>query len=286
MTLRRLAYQTGVTSMVLLLAGALVPATAGIANAQVQPSENGGTGPHPAEWTTESGLPDHTVYRPQDLSEVEGLPIVVWGNGACRADGTWFEEVLTEFASHGFLVIANGEPGGSGSTDADMLTEGIDWAVDEANSSGEYAGLIDTDNIAVMGQSCGGIEAYEASADERVTTTALWNSGLLSPLDQDLLDDLHAPIAYFTGGTSDIAHGNAQDDWDNIPSDLPAFFASLDVGHFGTFEEPNGGEYGRVGAEWLKWQLKGESEAASEFVGSDCGLCDSDWEDVGQRDLQ
>ncbi|MBB4934916.1 hypothetical protein F4561_005810 [Lipingzhangella halophila] len=281
MRLRRLASRICTVALGLVAAGALVPATAGVAHAQT-----GGTGPYTAEYTTEWDLRDHTIYRPQTLPDDEQLPIVVWGNGACRADGTWFENILTEFASHGFLVIANGEPGGSGSTDADMLTEAIDWAVDENDQSwSEYSGHLDTDNIAVMGQSCGGIEAYEAAADDRVTATALWNSGLLSPFDQDLLDDLHTPIAYFTGGEGDIAHGNAEDDWDDIPQDLPAFFASLDVGHYGTFEEPNGGEYGRVGSEWLKWQLKGDDTARSEFVGSDCGLCNSEWEDVQQRNL-
>lgn len=36
-----------------------------------------------------AGLPDHVVYRPADLSHVRGraLPILVWGNGGCQADG-------------------------------------------------------------------------------------------------------------------------------------------------------------------------------------------------------
>lgn len=281
MTLRRLVNRMMTVSLGLVMAVGLVSATTGVASAQ----QGGGTGPYPAEYTTQWDLGDHTIYRPQTLPD-EPMPVVVWGNGACSADGTWFENFLTEIASHGFLVIANGEPDGSGSTSADMLTEGIDWAVDENDQFwSEYNGQLDTDNIAVMGQSCGGIEAYEASADDRVTTTVLWNSGLLSPFDQNLLDDLHAPTAYFTGGEDDIAHGNAQDDWDDIPSDLPAFFASLDVGHYGTFEEPNGGEYGQVGAEWLKWQLKGDTTARSEFVGYNCGLCNSEWENVDQRNL-
>ncbi|KIH98270.1 hypothetical protein LP52_13980 [Streptomonospora alba] len=257
-----------------LLAGSAVPASAA------------GTGPFNAEYTTTFRLDDHTIYRPANLPEDERLPIVVWGNGACRADGTMFENFLLEIASHGFLVIANGRPGGSGSTDSDMLTEAIDWAVEEDDRwFSSYRGHLDTDAIAVMGQSCGGIEAYEASDDDRVDTTVLWNSGMLSDLDNWRLRRLEAPIAYFTGGESDIAHENALDDWDRIPSELPAFLGSLDVGHTGTFGEPNGGEYGRVGAEWLKWQLKGDQQARQEFVGSDCGLCSGDWE-VRQRNLQ
>lgn len=246
----------------------------------------GGTGPYDAEYTTTWRLRDHTVYRPVDLPDNERLPIVAWGNGACRADGTWFENILTEFASHGYLVIANGSPGGSGQTDAEMLTDAVDWAVREnTRLFSPYRGRLDTDSIAVMGQSCGGLETYEVADDPRIDTTVIWNSGMFSDADPNRLDHLHAPIAYFTGGPSDIAYENALNDWDDLPSGLPAFMGHLDVGHYGTFGEPDGGEYGRVGTAWLDWQLKGDTQARAEFVGGDCGLCtDPDW-DTDQKNL-
>ncbi|MDS1272250.1 alpha/beta hydrolase [Lipingzhangella sp. LS1_29] len=244
-----------------------------------------GTGPYDAVYTTAPFFGDHTIYRPNELPDDEDLPIVAWGNGGCIANGTMFENFLLELASHGYLVIANGSPGGFGSTDADMLTEAVDWAIERDGLwYSEYQGHLDTDNIAVMGQSCGGLETYEVADDPRITTTALWNSGLLDDGDAHQIDALHAPIAYFTGGPSDIAHGNALDDWDRLPESLPAFFGSLDVGHTGTFGEPNGGEYGQVGVAWLDWHLKNDAAAGAEFVGSDCGLCDSAWE-VNQRNL-
>ncbi|MDE3723289.1 alpha/beta hydrolase [Nocardiopsis sp. N85] len=262
-----------------LTALALLPAASTTASAQNVVEAAGGTGPYDAGYVTTWRLRDHTVYRPLTLPTNETLPIVVWGNGACRADGTWFENVLTEFASHGFLVIANGRPGGTGRTDAEMLTEAIDWAVAEnTRLFGEYRGRIDTGHIAVMGQSCGGLETYEVADDPRITTTVLWNSGLLTDRDDHLLDDLHAPVAYFTGGPSDIAYANALDDYGKLPAGLPAFIGHLDVGHYGTFAEPNGGEYGRVGAAWLRWHLKDDPTARAEFVGDACGLCSTDWD--------
>ncbi|WP_019818588.1 alpha/beta hydrolase [Saccharomonospora saliphila] len=266
-----------VAATAFLLAALAAPATA---TAQT----DGGSGPYPAHYETTFTLPDHTIYRPDTLPD-EPMPIVAWGNGACRADGTWFENILTEFASHGYLVIANGEPGGSGSTDSDMLIEAVDWAVErDSRPWSEYCGKLDTDNIAVMGQSCGGIETMEVADDPRIATTVMWNSGLFSSLDKRLLGGLHAPIAYFIGGPEDIAYDNAMDDWDRLPSDLPAFMGNLDVGHYGTFAEPNGGEFGRVGVEWLDWQLKGELSARAQFVGADCGLCGTEW-DVQRKNL-
>lgn len=190
-----------------------------------------------------------------------------------------FEGFLTEIASHGLLVIANGRPGGFGRTDAQMFTDAIDWAVDEDRRLfSEYRGHLDTDAVAAMGQPCGGLEVYKVADDPRITTTVFWNGGLRDDGDAHLVDALHAPAAYVTGGPGDTAHGNALDDWERLPGGLPAFLGSLDVGHRGTFGEPGGGEYGRVGAAWLKWRLKGDEQAGGEFSGPDCGLCSTDWE--------
>ena len=256
---------------------------AGTTTAAAEP--RAGSGPYSAGYETTLRLSNHTIYRPNTIPSGIRMPIVAWGNGACRADGTWFENILTEWASHGFLVIANGRPGGSGSTTSDMLTDSIDWAIAENSRLGsKYRGKIDTTKIAVMGQSCGGIETYEVADDPRITTTVIWNSGLLRDSQNYLLGRLHAPIAYFIGGPTDIAYENALDDWRRLPSGLPAFMGNLDVGHYGTFAEPNGGEFGRVGGHWLKWQLKGDQTSRAQFVGANCGLRATEW-DVRQKNL-
>jgi hypothetical protein len=275
--IRRLAR----ASIVLGLATALLQTP--VAPAYAAP---GGSGPYPADYETTLRLFNHTIYRPNTIPADLRLPIVAWGNGACRADGTWFENILKEFASHGFLVIANGRPGGRGTTDSDMLVDAIDWATAENNRiGGKFRGKLDTTKIAVMGQSCGGIEAYEVSSgDSRVTTTGIFNSGLMSSLDKPMLSRLRAPIGYFIGGPSDIAYRNAMDDWQRLPSGLPAFMGNLDVGHFATYDQPNGGEFGRVGSAWIKWQLKGDAAAKALFVGPNCGLCNTEW-DVMQKNL-
>lgn len=276
----------------LAVAGLLAATTAHAAGATAAPTPQdtpsplaGGSGPYPASYVTDPGLPNHTVYRPDSLPSDDKLPIVAWGNGACAADGTAFENALTEWASHGFLVIANGEPGGSGTTNAEMLTEAVDWAIEEnSRDDSPYHDRLDTEHIAVMGMSCGGLETYQVADDPRLTTTVIWNSGLIDENDKALLANLHAPIAYFIGGPSDIAYPNAMDDWQRLPEGLPAFMGNLDVGHGGTYHEENGGEFGRVGSHWLKWQLKGDEESKAEFVGDDCGLCDTDW-DIQRKNL-
>lgn len=132
-----------------------------------------------------------------------------------------------------------------------------------------------------MGQSCGGLMTYGASADPRLTTIVIWNSGLFSR-DNDIYDGLHTPIAFFLGGETDIAYPNGGADFEALKArntDLPIFYSNLDVGHMATYYDDNGGEFGRVGVAWLKYQLLGDQgpNGAQMFEGTNCGLCNSDW---------
>ncbi|MFI6240254.1 cellulose binding domain-containing protein [Micromonospora sp. NPDC050795] len=261
-----------VTSVIMALGG--TPASAAI----------GGSGPYPADYETSATLANHTIFRPQTLPS-ERLPIVVWGNGGCSANGLSQGNFLREIASHGFLAIANGAPNGSGSTNSQMLTQSIDWAVAENSRQGsKYYNKIDTSKVAVAGFSCGGLEAYAVSNDPRVTTTGIFSSGLLNDADDYQLRRLTKPIAYFVGGPSDIAYPNAMDDWGKLPAGLPAFMGNLNVGHGGTYDQANGGEFGRVATLYFKWRLKGDTTAGRTFVGADCGLCRTQWS-VQQKNL-
>jgi len=50
------------------------------------------------------------------------------------------------------------------------------------------------------------------------------------------------------------------------------------VGYGGTYNQPNGGEFGKVAVAVLQWQLKGDWEAGKMFPGANSGLCrDPKW---------
>jgi hypothetical protein len=285
------------------------PAVAPVAAPSIPATTPLGSGPYRAIMEADPGLPTHTVYRPNDLAALSGhqLPIVVWGNGACVNAGNRFRWFLTEVASYGFLVIAIGPigpasveagpspptvPGTAAPRPADLpppathssqLIDAIDWALGEsARPASPYYRRLDSHKVAIMGQSCGGVQAIEASADPRVTTTMIWNSGLMTKptsmgggktLTKDDLKALHAPTAYISGDAQDIAFPNANDDFDHLAR-IPVFRAyELGVPHTGTYRETNGGEFGGVAIAWLNWQLKGDQKAAQMFTGHRCGLC-------------
>ena len=239
------------------------------------------------------GLLTHTVYRPTDLTAfpaTDTLPVVVWGNGACRMDGLMFQRFLTKIASHGFLVVAVGDknfrerqaPVASGSGTGQHLIEAIDWAMKENTRAGSpLAGKVDTGSVAMMGQSCGGLMAIEAAHDPRVDTLVIWNSGVfntpraakLSTATKETLATIHSNTAYFNGGVSDIAFENSNDDVTRI-NQVPLFYGVMkEAGHAATFGHVNGGKFAEVGANWLLWRLKGDAQASAMFAGPDCGLC-------------
>jgi dienelactone hydrolase len=271
-----------------------------------------GSGPHRAIMEVEPGLPTHTVYRPANLAAAGQLPVVVWGNGACANAGDRFRWFLSDIASYGYLVIAVGPiedrsvwpaqimtpfpPGGTPAmppgaaaqagpppTHSAQLLDALHWAMAEnERAASPFYHRLNAKAAAAMGQSCGGAQALEASADPQIRTTVLWNSGLFpgvttmaggAPLTKDSLKKLHGPIAYISGDDEDLAFANANDDFERIDH-IPAFRAyARGVVHEGTYSERNGGEFAGIAIGWLNWQLKGDTRAARLFVGPDCGLC-------------
>ncbi|WP_371432789.1 hypothetical protein [Novosphingobium sp.] len=260
-----------------------------------------GTGAWPAVAEGRADAPGYTIYRPARFPD-QRLPLVLWGNGGCKNNGLSASHFLREIASHGYFVIANGAPGVESpaldrlpdgppvafppprptpdETTAGQLVAAIDWAV-RADRAGSFKGRIDTTRIAVMGHSCGGLQAIVAGADPRVKTVMVMNSGVYNrgntgisgvPVTKDDLRKLHTPVAYILGGPTDIAYPNGTDDVNRIDH-VPVFYGNLPTGHGGTYQMVNGGEYARVGVAWLDWQLKGSKRAGAMFAGDPCGLC-------------
>jgi dienelactone hydrolase len=175
------------------------------ANRMMAQSVDDTAGPYEVIMEMDPSLPEHTIYRPRELAGVkEKLPIIAWGNGGCYAGGNFAAKSLSEIASYGFLVVANGaidptvtamlerQPTAQGAasptlkldltkyTKTSQLFETMDWAKTQNSKKGSpYKGKLDIHKIAAMGSSCGGLQALEAAADPRVKTAVIWNSGII-----------------------------------------------------------------------------------------------------------
>jgi hypothetical protein len=291
------------------------------------------TGPNQVVIEQDQGLATHTIYRPANLTAAK-YPLMVWGEGGCAKNGLTFPEYMSEIASYGFVIIADGPPvqgaagpggGGPGAAkgapgggpggakggapgaaaakgkggppagagnmlDGSALIAAMNWMDKEIKDpKSRFYQKVDTAHVAAMGMSCGGLMSYGASADPRIATVGIWNSGMFDPKEQKIIDGIHSSVIIITGGDTDIAHDNGKKDFEVMPARVPIFYGVYpSVGHGGTYNQDNGGPFGQVAVAWLKWQLQGDTSAKGKgyFIGANCGLCtDSNWQ-VQTRSLK
>jgi hypothetical protein len=48
-----------------------------------------------------------------------------------------------------------------------------------------------------------------------------------------------------------------------LPKGLPAYKASLDTGHGGTYSAKNGGKFAKAAVNFLEWRFRGSQQAKS-----------------------
>jgi hypothetical protein len=164
-----------------------------------------GSGPYPAVMLADSGLPYHTIYAPKTPPAGNlSMPFISWANGACMTDGLQYRNLLTEIASHGYVIAADGPPTGSkgGQSKVQDSRDSIDWAM---QGGAKKYGNIDTSKIASAGHSCGGLEAMSVGYhDARVKLMMLFNIAIFMDEKRYLLSELKVPVAWLVGGPKDM----------------------------------------------------------------------------------
>ena len=271
--------------------GTCTPSKAASANAS-------GSGPHKVtvETNSDPGIKQGTIFRPTDLGGTEKYPIFVWGEGACSQDGLSNQAAMGEIASHGYFVVADGTPNGSGNLTMDRsqlaamgapLMAYIDWAIaeNEKPCSAYYQSLATT-KIAANGFSCGGLMSQAMVLDPRVTTWGVTSSGMAGA-NQDFYDLIHTPVLFVEGGSSDMAYDGALEGYNAISKlSVPVLWFSKDLGHGGDLTATRGGDFTKLNLAWLNWWLKGDEAATGKglLVGAGCSYCsDSAWEHMSKN---
>lgn len=247
---------------------------------QMKVPDGGGSGRYRAVALKEKSLPNYVVYRPLDIKNAvrrEGkLPILLFANGGCMDTSVGYERMLTEIASHGYVVVAIGEmqvyqfDRPENSTPSSMLADAMNWIVAQsADSSSDYFNMVDTDKIAAAGHSCGGAQVLYNANEPKLKTYLILNAGMgtfeMAGASKKNLKQLHAPIIYMSGGPTDVAYRNAEMDFKSIKK-VPAVWAdNAQAGHGGTYNQPNGGAFAKMAIDWLDLQLKGKAQNADNF---------------------
>ncbi len=247
-----------------------------------------GTGPHDVvvETNSENGIKCGTIFRPADLGGAEKYPIFVWGEGGCSQNGLSNQAAMTEIASWGYFIVADGTPNGTnacaGGQNGAAFLDYVTWAIAENGKpcSAYYQSLLTT-KIAADGFSCGGLMAENVSGDPRFAAIGFTSSGLMAAND-NLYDKIRTPWKIMNGGSSDIAYENGLRDYEEISSrGKPIiYFSKTSAGHGGDLGQARG-DFNRVNLAWLNWQLKGDTSATGKgfLVGATCTFCtDSGWD--------
>jgi hypothetical protein len=252
-----------------------------------------GSGAHDVtvETNAAAGINEGTIFRPKDLGGGEKYPILVWGQGACSQDGLANATAMAEIASHGYFVVADGTPNGSGNREMDRsnlaamaapLIAYIDWAIAENEKPcSAYYQSLDPTKISANGFSCGGLMSQATVIDPRITTWGVTSSGMAGA-NQDFYDLIHTPVLFVEGGPEDIAYDGGLEGYEAIAQlDVPVLWFSADRGHGGDLFESDGGDFTKINLAWLNWWLKGDETATGKglLVGAGCPYCsDAAWE--------
>jgi|GEM_PF-3213679 len=261
-------------------AGSTAPASTG---PTLPPTDNpGGPGPFDSRYVvTAPGLNSHGLFVPSEQGTNGKNPVVVWtcGNGGTISFYTGFLEHL---ASHGFFVVADKGSTSDRLAEVQSQSDAIAWVL-EQNMSGDYAGKLDVDHIAVMGHSLGSLASFATAAmNEHVATSIHYSGGLTgNPVgfDESWLGMMTKPAAFLCGGNDGMAGPSCEMDFSTAPAALPVFYGVLrGADHLGPFAlAPRAGEYGRAGVAWLRWKLANDETYKPWFAGSGCMLCSGDW---------
>jgi hypothetical protein len=251
-----------------------------------------GSGPHEVtiETNSDPGIKEGTIFRPTDLGGAQKYPIFVWAQGGCSQDGLSSRAAMAEIASHGYFVIADGTPTGSGNREQSgnvvemgkPLLAYIDWAIAEnGKPCSAYYQRLETTKVGANGFSCGGLMAEGTAGDPRMTTWGFTSSGMFSA-NQAFYQTIHTPVLLIEGGPSDIAYENGVRDYENISElDVPLMWFSKDIGHGGDLFSNRGGDFTKINLAWLNWWLKGDQGTSGKgaLVGAGCSYCsDNAWE--------
>jgi len=246
-------------------------------------------GPLPAAAFPTTGLTDgtgpngqYTVVRPTTLG-ANGFkhPIATWGNGITTTP-SYYPGLLQAIAALGIVVIASD----SSSVTADLMTQGLDWMIQQNSQAGDYQGKLNTTCLITIGYSLGGGAAVTSGSHKDVAVTVSFHgvTGASNTLHSPLLlltsdtDTFVVPAQFVTPTFNNSAvqtfYGTLSAAGD--PSNLGHLIPVLDVARY---EQP-------AALAWLKLWVYGDQASKVFFYGDTCTLCQAPWDKPQRKNWQ
>jgi dienelactone hydrolase len=221
----------------------------------------------------------YTVFRPDPLGK-DGFvhAPIIFGPGIGQAV-TVHTTMLTNFASHGFVVVGtpvlNGGPGDAANLKS--LQDGLDWIVQQNSAAGVYQGKLWIDHVVSMGFSVGGTSAVQLGGAPQVFT-------VVSIHGHKATAALHGPMLQTTGTLDTVGMPLQQQTYD--ASQVPTFLATLGGANHPYIEKDGGGSERPAIVAWLRYWIYGDAGAKHYFYGNDCVLCAAPWQNPQRKNWQ
>jgi len=219
----------------------------------------------------------YTVYRPAKLGENAFVhPPIIFGPGIGQ-QVTVHATMLTNFASHGFVVVGtpvlNGGPGDAANLKS--MKDGLDWILQQNTAQGSvYLGKLDVKRAVSMGYSVGGTSAVQLGGHEAVATT-------VSIHGHKAMAALHGPLLQTTGTKDTVGLPLQQQTYST--SQVQTFLATLTGADHGYIQNQGGGNERPAILAWLRYFIYNDSGAKHYFYGTDCVLCMAPWENPQRK---
>ena len=222
---------------------------------------------------TQCFIPGCVVCRPFNLTAAAAktsLPVVLFQTDG--EDASRYERFITEIASYGYVVIADGAYRYS------------DDKVKLLQRAGQGALTDAWDNMKVLSETEGSIFHGKVKMSGTALVGRTFPAGLPDGAEirtavclGTSVPSTGVPVLYVTGGEEDPASAAAFADLERGAEVFKAC-ASFPAGPSGTYEESYGGAYSMIVLQWLEWQLKGKSWSRKIFTGEECICMYSGWE--------
>ena len=231
-------------------------------------------GPFATKAETTSG---YSIFRPDPLGQNGFLHApIVFGPGIGQA-ATAHTTMLTNFASHGFVVVGtpvlNEGPGGA--NNLKTMQAALDWIVKQNTTAGSiFQGKLWADHCVSMGYSVGGTSAVQMGGAAAVFTVVSIHGHTAEAA-------LHGPMLQTTGTKDNVGLPLQQATYDK--SKVQTFLATLTGADHGYIGTNGGGEERKVIVAWMRYWIYNDTGAKHFFYGDDCVLCKAPWENPQRK---
>jgi len=232
------------------------------------------------------------VYRPATLGSCH--PIILWGNGhtdnpepnppSCLAANYCgdYKTMVTQLASHGFVVIASLSTIVSQVDPATGLRPqlvGMNWIVQQNDdSTSPYYHHLDTSRIGATGHSEGGMATSTIGSDPHILAIATMAGATSTP-------NLHGPALFLCGGQdTTVPCSNIQKAFDAITTTPVMLEENPTASHgswIGSIKDP----YQVAVTAWMRVHLMDDTANRTMFYGTSCKLCQNTQVKVQRKNM-